>query len=110
MYEIFTILRIISRVRREKTLFLETTDGVAARATDVVRWIDVATVVEVQAVRGVAIRRGRPIEAGATDIAQTAIAAVAITRSRVPDGRCAAELAGEVHTFFGTVVSVDKRR
>ena len=52
------------------------------RAIVVVRRIDVAIVVEVQVVRVVAVRRGRPIVAVVTDIVQTAIVVVAIPRSR----------------------------
>ena len=55
------------------------------RATVVARRIDVARVVEVHAVRVVAARRGRPIEAVVTDFAETATMAVAITRSRIPN-------------------------
>ena len=54
------------------------------RAIDAVRRIDVAIVVEVQVVREVAARRGRPIVAVVTDKAETAIEVVAITRSRIP--------------------------
>ena len=54
------------------------------RAIVVVRRIDVAIVVEVQVVRVVAVRRGRPIVAVVTDIVQAAIVVVAITRSRIP--------------------------
>ena len=57
------------------------------RAIVVVRRIDVAIVVEVQIVRVVIVRRSRPIVAAVTDTVQTAIAAVEITRSRIPDGR-----------------------
>ena len=78
---------------------LETTDGLAVRAIAAERRIDAAIAEEVQVVRAVATRRCRPIAAEVVDTAQTAIAAAAITQSRVPDGRCAAELAGEVHAF-----------
>ena len=54
------------------------------RATVVGRRKDVAIVAEVQVVRVVAVRRGRPIVAVATDIAETAIVVVAITRNRIP--------------------------
>ena len=54
------------------------------RAIVVVRRIDVAIVVEVQVVRVVAVRRGRPIVAVVTDIVQAANVAVAIPRSRIP--------------------------
>ena len=67
---------------------METTDRPTVRATAAVRRIDVAIVVEVQAERVVTARRSRPIEAVAADIAETAIVAVAKTRSRVPDGAC----------------------
>ena len=69
-----------------------------------VRRIDAAIVAEVQAVR-VAAGRRRPIAAAATDTAETATIAVASTRSRIPDGGGTAELAGEVQTFVGAVVS-----
>ena len=78
------------------------------RATVAVRRKDAATAVEVQAVRAVAARRGRPIVAVA-DTAEAATAAVAITRSRVPDGGSTAELAGEVHAFIGAVICIVKR-
>ena len=67
-----------------------------------------ATAAEVQVVRAVAavaVWRRRPIVAAA-DIAETAIAVVAITRSRIPDGLICAELTREVYTFIGAVVSV----
>lgn len=54
------------------------------RAIVVVRRIDVAIAGEVQVVRDVAVRRGRPIVAAATDIVETAIGNVATTRSRIP--------------------------
>ena len=54
---------------------------------EAVRRIDVAIVVEVQVVRGVTARRSRPIVAAVADTAQTAIRAVAKTRSRIPDDR-----------------------
>lgn len=53
----------------------------AIRAIVVVRWIDVAIVVEVQVVRVVTVRRSRPIVAVVADIVETAIVVVAITRS-----------------------------
>ena len=100
MYEIFTILRIISRPGREKTLFLETTDRLTARASGVARRIDVAAiVVEEQEVGAFIVRRSRPIVAEAADIAETAIVVAAITRSRIPYRRCTTELTGEVHAF-----------
>ena len=86
-------------------LFFLTTDRVTERAIVVFRRIDAATAAEVQAVRAGDIRRGRPVAAVA-DTAQTAVVAVAITRSRVPDYTCTAELAGEVHAFVGAVVGV----
>ena len=62
---------------------METTDWVAELAMGVADGrIDVATAVEVQAVRVVAVRRGRPIVAVVTDIVETA---AAITRSRIPN-------------------------
>ena len=88
MYEIFAILRIISRARREKTLFLETTDRPTVSAKVVVRRIDAAIVVEVQAERAATVRRSRPIVAVVADTAETAIVAAAITRSRIPYGGC----------------------
>ena len=48
----------------------------------VVRRSDVAIVVEVQVVRVVTVSRCRPIVAVVTDIVETAIVVVAITRSR----------------------------
>ena len=54
----------------------------AIRAIVVVRWIDVAIVVEVQVVRVVTVRRSRPIVAVVADIVETTIVVVAITRSR----------------------------
>ena len=74
------------------------------RAIAAVRRKDVAIVAEVQAARVDTVRRSRPIVAAVVDTVETATEAVAKTRSRIPDGRCAAELAGEVHTFVGTVV------
>lgn len=56
------------------------------RAIVVERRIDVAKVVEVQVVRVAIVRRSRPIVAAVADIAETAIAVVATTRKRVPDG------------------------
>ena len=61
---------------------METTDRVAVRAIVVVRRIDVAIVVEVQVVSVVIVRRSRPIVAVASNIVQTSIVVVAITRSR----------------------------
>lgn len=78
-----------------------------ARSIAVARRKDAAIVVEAKAVRvaaTVADRRCRPISAVVTDIAEAAIAVVAITRSWVPDGTCGTELAGEVYAFVGTVV------
>lgn len=66
---------------------LETTDRPTGRAIVAVRRIDVAIVAEVQAARVVSARRSRPIEAEAADMVETANIAVAITRSRIPDGR-----------------------
>ena len=45
-----------------------------------------AIVVEVQVVRVVAARRHRPTVAVVADTAETAVAVVAITRSRIPSG------------------------
>ena len=56
----------------------------AERAIVVARRNDVATVVEIQVIRVVAVRRGRPIVAVVTDKAETASVAVAMTRSRIP--------------------------
>ena len=78
------------------------------RAIAEARRIDAATVAEEQAVRAAIVRRSRPIEAAVADIVETATAAVAITRSRIPDGRCRTELAGEIHAFIATVVGVVK--
>jgi len=70
---------------------LETTDRETARANDAARRKDAAAIVaEAQAVRAVAVRRGRPIVAEAADIAETAnvveaeVVDAAITRSRIP--------------------------
>ena len=65
---------------------METTDRFTVPASAVARRKDVANVVEVQDVRAVAARRGRPIVAEVTDIDETAIAVAAITGSRIPDG------------------------
>ena len=68
---------------------METTDRPTVRATVADRRSDVATAVEAQEVRWVAAAmRRRPTEAAVTDIAEIAIVAVAITRSRIPDGTC----------------------
>ena len=83
---------------------METTDRLTVRAIAAVRRTDVANVVEAQAAREVAGRRCRPKVAVAADKAETADVVVAITRSRIPDGTCGAELTGEVHAFIGTVV------
>ena len=66
--------------------------------------VDTADGVE-QVVRVVVARRCRPVVAAATDIVEGAIG-VAMTRSRIPDGRVA-KLAREVYTFVGTG---DRRR
>ena len=63
---------------------METTDRPTVRAKVVARRIDVAIAAEVQVVRVVAVRRGRPIVADATDNEETAIVFAAITRSRIP--------------------------
>ena len=73
----------------------------AARRQDVARAADVQD----EVVRFAIIRRSRPIVAVAADTAQTAVAVVAITRSRIPDGLVRAKLVGEVHTFVVAVVS-----
>ena len=83
---------------------LETTDRPTVRAIVVVGRKDVATAAEVQVVCAAIVRRSRPIDAVVADIDETAIAVAAITRSRVPDGRCRTELAGEVHAFVGAIV------
>ena len=59
---------------------------VPARA--VARRTDVAIVADAHAAREVAVRRSRPIVAVVVDIDETANAAAAITRSRIPDGTC----------------------
>ena len=69
---------------RKDLLFSDATDCLTACSSAVVRRTDVAIVVEAQVVRVVTVRRSRPVEAVVADTAQTAIAAVAITRSRVP--------------------------
>ena len=83
---------------------LETTNRSTVRAIVVVGRKDAATAAEVQVVRAAIVRRSRPIDAVVADIDETAIAVAAITRSRVPDGRCRTELAGEVHAFVGAIV------
>ena len=105
-YFIFkTLVILILRLRLSDFVDdLETTDRSTVRAIAVARRIDVAIVLEVQAVGVFIVRRSRPIEAGVADIVETAIVAVATTRSRIPDGGGTAELAGEVHAFIGTVV------
>ena len=50
----------------------------------VVRRIEEAIVAEAQVERAAAVRRGRPIDAAVTDIAQAAIEVVATPRSRIP--------------------------
>ena len=81
-----------------------------AIVAEVVRRTDAAIAVEAQAVREVIARRSRPrpTVAEITDIHETSIFGVATTRSRIPDGRSTAELAGEVHTLVGTTVGVVK--
>ena len=83
---------------------METTDRPTARAIAAARRIDVAIVAEEQVVRVVTARRSRPAVAVEADIAETAIVAVAITRSRVPNGACRTEPAGEVHAFVSAAV------
>ena len=83
---------------------METTDRLTFRAIVSARRTDVAIVVEEQAVRVVTVRRSRPVVAEVADIVETATAAVAITRSRIPDGTCWAKLAGEVHTLVGAII------
>ena len=53
-------------------------------------------------------RISRPAVAVGADIAETAILAVAITRSRVPNGACRTELAGEIHAFVAAVIGIVK--
>ena len=67
---------------------METTDRLTARAKVAEQRIDVDIVVEVQAARVAIARRSRPTVAEVADIVETAIDAAAITRSRVPYGRC----------------------
>ena len=71
----------------------------AVRARAVARRIDDAIGVEEQAKRAVAARRCGPIDAVAADMAETAIDAVAKTRSRIPYGSCRTKHADEVHAF-----------
>ena len=87
---------------------MDATDREAVRTIVVVRRRDADIVEEVQAVRVVTVRRSRPIVAGVADIVETARVVDAITRSRIPDGRCAAELAGEVHAFVSAIVAIFK--
>ena len=70
----------------------------------VIRRMDAAIVAEAQDAGVVTVRRSRPIVAVVADTDETATAVAATTRSRIPDGRSTAELAGEVHAFVGTVV------
>ena len=79
------------------------------RANAAARRTDVAIVAEAQAVREVAARVSRPTEADVADIVEAAIVAAARTRSWVPDSTGRTELAGEVHTFVGTVVCASVR-
>ena len=85
---------------------LETTNRVAGHAKVADRRIDGVIAAEDQAVRIVAVRRCRPIAATAADMVENAIVVEAITRSRIPDGRCRTKLAGEVHAFVSAVVWV----
>ena len=82
---------------------METTDREAGRAIAAARRTEVAIVADVHVVRAAAARRCRPILAEA-DIVETATAVAASTRSRIPDGECGTEIAGEVHAFVGAVV------
>ena len=98
-------LRLTFIIHASYILFLETTDRITVRAIVVVRRIDVAKIaVEVQAARAVTIRRCRPIATDDANIVEAAIAVVAITRSRIPDGTCGTELDGEVQTLVGAAV------
>jgi hypothetical protein len=84
---------------------LETTDRLTVRASAaVVRRTDEAIAAEDQVVRVENGRRSRPIVALIADIVETAIAVVANTRSRIPDGGCATEFTREGHAFIGAVV------
>ena len=83
-------------------------NAVARRRDAAIAVIDKAA--EVHVVRFVIARRSRPIEAVVADIVQTAVVGAAITRSRIPDGGCRTELAGEVHAFVRTLVGVVKIR
>ena len=91
-------------------LFLEATDRLAERTMVAAPRIDEAIVVEEQVVRAVAKWSTRPIAAAAADIVQRPTTAAAITRSRVPDGRSTAKIAGEVYTFFIAVIILIIRR
>ena len=102
-----TLVKIILILRLRLSDFvddLETTDRMTERASAVERRIDVAIAVEVQIARVLIARRSRPIVAAVADTEETAIAAVAFTRSRIPDGLICAELAGEAHAFVGAVI------
>ena len=78
---------------------LDTTDRLTARATVAAQRGDGAIVVDAQAVRAATVRRSRPKVASVTNIVETAIVAVARTRSRIPDRRGRTEFAGKVHAF-----------
>ena len=83
--------------------FLNTTDSPSVRTIVVVRRIDIAIAIKAQVVREDTERRCRPIATLVTDIAQTAIFAVTITRSRVPNGLTWTKLAREIHTSVTAV-------
>lgn len=72
----------------------------AGCASAVVRRVDIATAVEEEAVRVVAIERTGPPAADEADKVEAAIVVGQITRSRIPNRVGAAELAGEVHSFI----------
>ena len=74
-----------------------------------VRRNDDGLVGEGQIVRVVIVRRMSPTVAGDADIFQAATeAAVATTRSRIPDSGSITELAGEIHSFVGIIISAVK--
>ena len=91
---------------RIPVLFFDATDRVAIRAFAAVRRTDIAAIVKAHVICVVAIRRSRPIAGVAANIAESTDSVAAITRSRIPDGRCRAKLAGEVHAFVSVVVWV----
>ena len=65
---------------------METPDRLPGSPIVAVRRIDAAIIVEAQEVRAVALRRHRPIEADAANIAQGLATSAATTGRRIPNG------------------------